>query len=169
MRQTLLEEIKKEALRIEEDTEHAYKSLYNDASLWRLVDLVLIVAIAILSAIAGFTALESFETGRYIIIFSAFGAAILAAVTKAIHPAKKSQNCHSAAVSIQSLRDRTRIFRNVEITSDITDSDAKEKLDSLDKERSELRLLSPQPSQWGRLLARKGIESGESKHQVDTD
>jgi len=163
-----IEAIKKESLRIEEDATNTSKALYNDASMWNVIDGLLLVSATVASVVAGFTALEVFNWGNVTIVIASFTSAVLVAITKSLQPAHKSADCHQSGVLIQSLKDRTRIFRTIDLIEVDNVQVIKDRLEELDSERTELRKTCPQPTQIGRWRAHYGIENGESKYQEDS-
>ena len=63
---------------------------------------------------------------------------------------------------------QARIFRTVEADGPIADQQVVVELKRLATQRDELNEGSPQIPRWAYSKAKKGIEAGEARHEVDT-
>lgn len=157
------EEIRKEALRIEEDCAHSSKGHYNAAAFWKTVNYWIGIPTAILAAIgsgSAFTEHHLWAGGIGLLT------AALVAVATFLDPSQKNSSYRSAGDQFLALRNTTRTFRNIELL--VTDSDAAQaRIIDLGKRRDDLNSGSPQIPNGAFLKARKGIKEGESTHKID--
>lgn len=157
------ENLIKEAKRIEEDSIYSSKSHYEAARTWDNVYLWLGIPTAIIAGISGVSA---FEEHKLIAGISAIIAAALASISTFLNPSEKAQAHYIAGQKFTALKNRTRIFREIEVL-DETHENLKEKITLLSSERDSINEVSPQIPRKAFEKARKGIEEGESEYAVD--
>ncbi|MFH1769638.1 MAG: SLATT domain-containing protein [Parcubacteria group bacterium] len=160
------EKIIREAKRIEEDSLYSSKGHFYAAQSWTNLHLWIGIPTSIMAAIAGASALSQFDNHQIVAGILAILVAALSAVATFINPNEKSSNHHSAGNSYNSLKNRARIFREIDIDLK-TSEDLLKKLKTLNAERDEMNDKSPQIPKWAFLKARKGIEDGEAQYRVD--
>lgn len=100
--------------RIEEDAEHSYKGHYNAASWWETINFIIGIPTAILSVIIGLVGYNEFPCISLALSILSASAVTMMMV---LNPAKRAQQHKSAAGSYQNLRNRARIFKEIEIPS----------------------------------------------------
>jgi hypothetical protein len=154
-----------ELKRIEEDCEHTAKALYNSAARSSFWQNTLSILAAVMAGIAGFSAIK--DRFPLLTIIAAFLAAIISTILTSAKLGEKAANYHQFGVSFQKLRDDSRIFRTIQMLSEITIEDAQRILCSYSERRSKLRADAPQPSGWAFRVAKKGIDEGEAIYKVD--
>jgi len=157
------ENLIKEAKRIEEDSIYSSKGHYEAARQWSQIYLWLGIPTALIAGISGVSA---FEDCTFIAGVSAIIAAALAAISTFLNPSEKAQAHYTAGFKFTSLKNKSRIFREIEII-DEDKKNKKEALLILSSERDGINEVSPQIPRWAFKKARKGIEGGESKYSVD--
>ena len=110
----IAEAIKREAHRVEEDCMYSSKGHYNAAASWSHTHLWIGIPTAILAAIASGTAF-----GDHGVIAGCLGIGVtaLSALSTFLDPSGKSNAHRSAANQYLSLRNLTRIFRELELGS----------------------------------------------------
>ncbi len=158
------DKIVKEAKRIEEDCIYSAKGHYYFGQFWSTLHLWIGVPTAILAAIAGASALDNQNVlaGILAIIVSA-----LTAVTTFLNPSEKGNIHRDAGNAYNSLKNRTRILREINVGLVADEKELSVDLNTLSTERNELNSKSPLILQWAFRKARKGIEEGEATYLVD--
>lgn len=160
------ENIITEAKRLEEDAQYSSKGQYNAASIWGVVHFSIGIPAAILSAIAGASALYQFDSHEIVAAMLSLIVAALTAILTFLNPNRRQTTHQNAGGEYNSLRNRARIFRTVDIHT-LDDAAAAQKLGALDAERSELNKKSPAIPRIAFTRARKGIEEGEATYAAD--
>ena len=154
-----------EASRIEEDSLHSAKGHFEAARHWSRAHMWLGLPTAIIAGVAGVSALQdqTLVAGTLAIV-----AAALASVSTFLNPSKRAAAHHFAGTKFNSLRNRTRAFREVELHSGAPIQDPAEHVKLLGRERDELNEASPQIPRRAFERARRGIEAGEAQYEVDS-
>lgn len=158
----ILEEYRKEALRIEEDSIHSAKGHYNAADRWRYCHLWIGIPNAILAAISGVSAFE----GSTVLAGSlAIAVAAVAAVNTFLNPGERAATHRRCGGEYLSLRNKSRIFMN--ITTHIYESDERLNIsfEELVTKRDDLNSTSPQIPEWAFKKAKSGIDAGEAAYK----
>ena len=156
--------IEKEAMRIEEDATYSSKGHYEAAKGWDNAYLWLGIPTAIIAGISGISA---FQESSFLAGITAILAAALAATSTFLNPSEKAQAHYVAGSRFNSLKNRARIFREIEMP----DSDInflKTRVMELSEERHSANSESPQIPRRAFENARKGIKKGESEYVVDS-
>ena len=156
------EELIKEARRTEEDGLYSARSHFEAARLWANTHYVIGVPAGIAAAISGVLALSNQELIAGILAIFVAAAAATATV---LDPSAKANAHHRSGTSFNALRNRARIFYNIDCGQG-TDEELVAKLRELADERDRLNQESPQIPRWAYRLAKKGIERGEARHLV---
>lgn len=157
----------KEAKRIEEDALYSAKGHFNNASSWSTIHYWLGIPSVVASAIAGTSALAKFAYHEYIAGGLAIVAAILTGLMTFINPRDRSITHLNAGNKYNSLKNKARIFYEIEIENLSIDK-ATEKLNRLSDIRNELNEKSPQIARKSFEKARRGIEEGEANYKADS-
>ncbi len=160
------EKIIKEAKRIEEDSLYSSKGHFYAAQLWTNLHLWIGIPATILAAIAGASALSQFDNHQIIAGVLAILVAALSAVSTFVNPNEKATIHHSAGNRYNSLKNRARIFSEIDMDIE-SDESLLAKLRTLSAERDELNEKSPQIPKWAFRRVRQGIEDGEAQYKVD--
>jgi hypothetical protein len=153
-----------EACRIEEDTEHSAKGHYNAANRWSRYHLWIGLPSAVLAAIAGGTAFNNMAALAGIL---AILSTALTTVLTFLKPSEHSENHKAVAGQYLSLRNQSRIFREIEIDESEDISIYKKRLIKLATHRDELNTSSPAISRKDYDKAKKDIDGGLSQYQID--
>jgi len=162
MNMDLLEEYKSEAGRIEEDSIHSSKAHYNASDRWGYVHLWIGIPNAILAAFAG---IEAFTGSELLAGSLAIAVAAITAINTFLNPADKASSHKRCAGEYLALKNRARIFRQI----DCERLQSEEKIDANLKElvdkRDNLNSTSPQIPNWAFKKAKIGIDAGESNYK----
>jgi hypothetical protein len=163
MEDHILDEYKKEALRIEEDSIHSAKGHYNAAHRWSHINLWIGIPNTVLAAIAGVSAFE----GCTIFAGSiAITVAAVAALNTFLNPGDRSANHRRCAGEYLALRNSSRIFVNIKIFSYESDQELIAQFEELSTKRNDLNSTSPQIPEWAFKKAKSGIDSGQATYKV---
>lgn len=160
------EEIINEAKRIEEDSLYSAKGHFYAGQCWISTNFWLGGLSAVLSAVAGGSALSQFDYHSIIAGGLSIVVAGLTAVITFINPNERATVHHKAGNKYNALRNDTRIFYDIEV-SEIDDVKAADDLKKLNDRRNKLNIESHQIPKWAFEKARKGIEEGEAEYRVD--
>ncbi len=165
--ESIKEKIIKEAKRVEEDSLYSAKGHFIAAHFWTNFHLWIGVPTAILAAIAGASALSQFDNHNIIAGILAIIVTALTAVTTFLNPNEKANSHRNAGNKYNSLRNKARIFYEIDSYREDSDQEATKQLKELAKQRDELTHNSPQIPKWAYKKAKKGIEEGEADYKVD--
>lgn len=160
----LIAKLVTEAQRIEEDVEHSAKGHYNAAARWARYHLWLGLPSAAIAALGGAAALNNlpdFAVGLALL------SSALTTVLTFLKPSERSEMHKTAAGHYHTLRNRMRLFREIELGDDIERSTAKERLLVMATERDELNQSSPMPARGDYELAKQDIDAGRARYRVD--
>lgn len=158
--------ILKEAKRIEEDSLYSSKGHLYAGHCWGTVHLVLGSSAAILSAIAGASALSQFSYHNYIAgVLSIIVAGLTAFITFTNSNTRAEKHLMEGNKYL-ALRNDVRIFYSLELKNKTAPA-ALTELKVLSDRRDKLNLESSQIPKWAFDKAKAGIEDGEAKYEVD--
>ncbi|MGB0833915.1 MAG: SLATT domain-containing protein [Psychrobium sp.] len=163
----LTSKIISECKRVEEDTEHSFKSHYNAAEFWSNINLFLGLPAALLGAIAGGT--SAADGAQATVTAAAFLATAFVTCLTFLKPGVKADAHKNAGDLYQTLRNKTRLFREIELDDSIPDIDAKKKLIALVDRRDELNSIMPTIPRKAYEKAKKDIDAGRAKYAVDKE
>ena len=160
----LKQKLAAEAHRIEEDTDHSSKGHFNAADRWGGYHLWIGVPAAITAAIAGAAAFKECPelAGSLAILSTA-----LTTVLTFLKPSERAENHKAVAGQYLALRNRARIFREIELEEVQDLAIAKKQLLDLAAHRDDLNESSPGIPRQDYENAKRDIDEGRSRHQVD--
>ncbi len=167
--ESIKENIIKEAKRVEEDSMYSAKGHFVAANFWTNFHLWIGIPTAILAAIAGASALSQFDNHNIIAGILAIIVTALTAVTTFLNPNEKANSHRNAGNKYNSLRNKARIFCEIDCCREDSDQEFAKQLKELAKQRNELNQNNPQIPRWAYKKARKGIEEGETKYKVENE
>ncbi len=154
----------REMARIEEDCTHSAKGHFEAARIWGWCNMGLGLPAVVLGAVAGVSALKAMPITAGVLAI--LGSALTAALTF-LKPSDRVSGHHVAGTRYNSLKNRARIFREVELPQETDPKRLTRALKALAKERDELNQLSPEIPRPAFVRARRGISAGESSYAVD--
>ena len=167
MEAKLKEKISNECARIEEDSEHSFKGHYNAAEFWGHINLLLGLPAALLGAVAGGT--SATDGSQAIVTGTAFLATALITCVTFLKPSEKSDSHKNAGNLYQSLRNQTRLFRELELVETLPDEEAKKRLVALASRRDELNASMPYIPRKAYEKAKQDIDDGRAEYKVDKE
>lgn len=174
MRQELLimtdnikDNILREAKRIEEDSLYSAKAHFIVANFWTNIHLLIGVPTAILAAIAGVSALSQFDGSNIIAGILSIMVVASTGVATFLNPNEKANSHLNAGNSYNSLRNKARIFQEIDSYVEKPDKELIMQLKELTIRRDEFNQIFPQIPRWSYNKAKKSIENGESVYKVD--
>jgi hypothetical protein len=157
--------IKDELSRIEESAMFSAQAQFEQAKYWRAVNLILGVPAAVLAAVAGATALAS-TTGRVPAGIIALVAAGLSAITTTLNAAQRTEQGQAAGNLYLALQSDARIARETDLPRQSFD-EARAALAELRVRQDEINQSSALPARYAYWRARKNIEQGGQRYQID--
>lgn len=165
---TLKQQIINEVQRIEQNSNYSARGHFVSAGFWLHLHLWVGSAAAIAAAIAGVSALSQFNH-----LLAGTLAIIVAAVTGImtfLNTNEKATSHRNAGNDYTSLRNKARIFRNVDCSAaERSEQELNNRLQELSEQRNALNKNNPQIPGWAYRRGKKGIEAGESDYAVDSD
>jgi hypothetical protein len=156
--------VAKELHRLEEDSAHSGKAQYNAGDRWRVYQYWLGIPSTVLSVAAG---LAFFKNDPILGATSSMAAAILTGLMTFLKPSERAAAHKSSGDQYLSLRNDSRVFREIKLIHVRDDQAAIDGLSELTKRRNELNASSLSVSRHDFERARKGIDKGEATHRVD--
>jgi hypothetical protein len=162
--------MREEAMRIENDVHYSAKGHYQEANYWSRSHLLLGVPTAIISAVAGVSALAQFDNHTILAGFLAIIVAALSGITTFLHPDGKATTHQSAGSKYTTLRNKVRAFYDLDIYAVESEEELLKQLKSLAAQRDELNEASLPISNRAYKSARKTIlEKQERKQKATQD
>lgn len=155
-----------EARRIEEDATYSAKGHYNSAEWWQRWHMGIGISAAVLSVVAGVSALASFPAHDVVSAVAAFTVASLTSIATFLNPAEKASAHHRAGTGFTALRDTARHVANLRSPRD-TLAKLREDVRALASKKAELNAAAPPIRPGAYVKARQGITRGESAYSVD--
>jgi len=155
-----------EAMRLEEDALYSSKAHFEAGDCWKRLHLFLGIPAAVAATVAGISALKDYPTISAVLALSV---AALSALITFLNPSARANSHLNAGNHDLSLRNRARMFCEIESVNPLDESELKNKLIQLSDRRDELNTGSPQIPRWAYLRAKRGIINGEATHKVDSD
>jgi hypothetical protein len=157
----------RETQRIEEDSLYSSKGHFDAAKTWKTVHFTVGCACAMLSAIAGASALSQFSYHNVVAgVISILVTALTAGLTF-LRPDECSAAHSAFARQYAKLRNAARIFRDVDVRGRLDTDELRQRLVSLNEERDRLNTEAPQIPSWAFRRARRGIVEGEADYATD--
>ena len=162
----LKEKLRTEALRIEEDTEFSAKGHYNAAERWSRYHLWIGIPSAVISALGGCAAFNDYPNiAGGLALFST----ALITILTFLKPSERSEAHKSVADQFLALRNKTRLFREIELLESSENECVKEKLYEFASLRDDLNQTAPKIVTKDYERAKKEIEAGFATYKVDKE
>lgn len=157
--------IQEEAERIENDVHYSSKGHYEEANYWSRLHLLLGIPTAIISAIAGVSALAQFDNHAVLAGVLAIIVAALSGITTFLHPDGKATTHQSSGSKYSTLRNKVRAFYNLDIYVGESEQELLDQLKSLATQRDELNEASLPIGDRAYKSARKKIWEKQTRQQ----
>ncbi|MET0003660.1 MAG: SLATT domain-containing protein [Candidatus Thiodiazotropha sp.] len=155
-----------EARRIEEDSEHSAKGHFNAADRWAGYHLRIGLPAAVLAAVAGGSAFAELPVfaGILAVLSTAF-----TTVLTFLKPSEHAESHKAVAGQYLALRNRARMFRELELTDHIDIALGKTRLIELADTRDELNQTAPGIPRRDYEKVKIDIDEGRGQHRVDKE
>jgi conflict system pore-forming effector with SLATT domain len=161
--QTQREACLSELAHLEEDALYSAKGHFEAGRAWQDRHQQLGLPAAIISGIAGVSALSTFDHHNIIAGVLALVAASLGSVNAFLNPAERASHHHNFGNDYNSLRNQARVVATIEAHS-LADNELKGRVVDLSSLRDQLNKKAPQIPRKAFERARKGIEEGEATY-----
>lgn len=161
----IINKVKDELSRIEEDCEHSAKRHFNASNRWGKYHFWIGIPSAIIAAIAGGSAFSNFAYSNIIAGSLAMLSTALTTVLTFVKPSERSEHHKSMGSQYLSLRNKSRIFRNIEIK--FSNENILQKVEILSVELSELNGGAMNTTKLDYEKAKKDIDAGISQYIID--
>lgn len=165
--------IGQEALRIHESAQYSAQSQFEQAKIWRGINLWLGAPAAVFAALGGSAILSSGDWTLWGIPGSVIGgilaliAAALAAILTTVNASRRQTQSQSSGNAFLQLQTAARQFATIDITK-LSYEDARDALNNLTNSRDELNKTADVPSRWAYRVAQKNIGGdGGQDYAVD--
>ena len=162
----LIDQLRKEALRIEEDCEHSMKAHYNTSANQESRHKWLGLPAAVCAAVASGTAFGSYEV---IAGSLAFITTVLTSAMMFLKPLEKAEQHKNYAGQYHALRNKARRFREIELIENDDVGTLKHALLEMGEQQDELNQNCPIPSRKSYEKAKKDIDANMAQYRVDKD
>lgn len=160
----LVSALSKESLRIEEDANLSGKSHLNAATIWIRRHYWLGIPATLAGALAGAAVVKDYQTLAGVLTLAA---TLLTGLMTFLKPYERASQHKAVGDQFLSLRNDSRVFRTIDLLEAKEIDELTQGLKTLSARRNDLNKGSPEFPRRAFEIARKGIEDGESKHQVD--
>ncbi|MEE9926055.1 MAG: SLATT domain-containing protein [Brucella anthropi] len=156
--------IASELQRLEEDCSHSGKAHFNASDRWNQFNYWFGIPSVVISGLVG-TALVK----DHVMWASAGSAAVtvLTALVTFLKPAEKATLHKTSGDQYLTLRNDSRVFREITLMRNAEEAAALEGLEGLTKRRNELNQASPLFANRDFKKAKKGVDEGQATHAVD--
>lgn len=160
-----VEEIRKEARRLEEDAEHSMANHYAAANIWGYCNLWWLgLPATILAAASGVISIADWKLTSASI---AFLVALLSGLQTLLKPNQRESSHTQAGHSFNSLRSDTRVFANITCAQGGSIGELRQELFELGERRKSLNIESPHIFPWARRRGFESVKRGDTTHKVD--
>lgn len=160
----LLDALRTEACRIEEDTQHSAKNQFNTCESWSGLHYWLGIPATLAAAGASAAFVKDWPLAAQLLSMLA---TVLTALTTFLKANDKAAQHKAIGNQYLTLRNDTRIFREIELLEPGEETKKAEKLRKLAQRRNELNAAAPVPTRSAFQKTRKGIAEGEAEYAVD--
>lgn len=155
-----------ELRRIEEDVLYSSKGHFNATERWKTLNFALGVPTAVMSGLAGASALSQFDHHNVVAGVLALLVAAVTAVITFLNPSEQSVTHKGFGNRYNALKNRCRVAANVD-SRQVSVDELRQRLDELSAERDQLGADAPGIPRWAFTKARRGIEQGEAQYKID--
>ena len=153
-----------EAERMHESALYSAQGQFEQAKLWRLINLLFGVPAAVLAAVSGGTSLSG-HLGALVGVLALIAAALTATMTT-VNASRRMTHAQASANAYLQLQTAARQFLTIDLASMGYD-DARETLRNLTNTRDELNKTADPPSRLAYKRSAKNIATGGQSYAVD--
>ncbi len=122
----------------------------------------------VLSAAAGAEAFKQFDKQHILAGYLSIMVAVLSAIMTFLNPNEKASKHSSAGNSYDALMNKVRIFWSIDCWREESEQILTKELKDFSDQKDKLNQTAPQPLWFAYRIAKKSIEAGEGKYEVDT-
>ena len=158
-------EIRKEAQRILESSTYSSETQFDYAKRWRRVDRWIGSGAAALAAVAGIGGLSEVLSARWA-RFIAVLAAGTGAIAASIGAPQTKEKAAGSANAYRALQQDSRLFVAIDLSS-LSADDSRVRLQELVDRLQQLNQMAEIPSSWAWRRAKKTVERGSQRFEVD--
>jgi hypothetical protein len=162
----ITEALKRESLRIEEDSIHSAKSHFNAAKTWSTRHYGIGIPATILGAAAGAAAVKSCPELAGLL---ALLGTILTGLLTFLKPSERASAHKTAGDQYLALRNDARVFREISLHLEGEAAANADHLKALSDRRNELNQGSPEVPRHAFETAKQGIDAGEATYKTDKE
>lgn len=160
----MIECLRAEAQRIEEDSIYSAKRHFNACEIWTWSHYALGVPAALLAAIVTTAYIKNH--GDWAQLF-ALTSALFAGLLTFLKPNERASQHRAIGNQYLALRNDARIFHEIDLIEVIDDSKKSESLKRMAQRRTDLNASAPTTGNWAFQKARRGIEEGQASYLAD--
>ena len=161
-----LSAIAQEADRIHESALYSAQGQFEQAKLWRALNMILGVPAAALAAVSGGTALSNPDSTPVAGILALAAAALTATLTT-VNASRRMTQAQTSANAYLALQTAARQFLTIDLMK-LNYDDARTALKQLTVQRDELNNTADPPSAYARWRAKNTIIGGGQRYDVDS-
>jgi len=162
---TAKDEIRKEAGRVLEAATYASETQFEYSKRWRRVDRWIGSLAAALAAVAGIGGLSQVFSARWAGLIAVLAAGI-GAVAASIGAPQTKEKASGSATAYRALQQDARIFLSIDLPS-LPDDEARTQLAQLVEQLQQLNRVAEVPSAGAWKRAKRSIEQGSQRYEVD--
>lgn len=160
----LLEQIRREASRIEEDALHSSKGHFEAERIASGRHLLIGIPTTVLAATIGVIAKVECEA---VTVGLTAAVAVGSALITFLDPKARAAQHFAAGTQFNALRSEARMFREIECRASVPLESLKKRIGELNRKRAELNASAPPRGRRTFEKARDGIRRGEAAYEVD--
>jgi hypothetical protein len=160
-----LEAIRAEVLRLEESAEQSAQNQFEQAKMWRGINLLFGLPASILAGVAGGTGLAS-VAGRVPAAIMALIAAGFSGALTTLNAGRRVTQAHAAANAYLILETDLRQFRTLDLPN-LTFEEGRARLEEFTGRWREVNTTADIPSRLAYALGRRNITRGRQTYEVD--
>jgi len=162
-----VEEITKEAQRIEESACLTSKAHFIASQAWQMFHYVLGLPMLFIASVLGATAYAVLDKDNHYAGILSLILALLSALMTFLNPNEKAGNHLNAGNSYGSLENEVRIFRTIECWQNELEAILTQRIKGFSDKRCQLNASSPKVPWLSYVCAKIGIWLGEASYKVD--
>ena len=160
----MIESLRGEAQRIEEDSIYSAKRHFNACEIWTMGHYVLGIPAALLAALVTTALIKNHSDWAQLL---ALTSALFAGLLTFLKPNDRASQHRAVGNQYLALRNDARIFREIDLVEPIDDSEKSERLRRMAQRRTDLNASAPTTGDWAFQKARRGIEEGQAIYLAD--
>jgi len=160
----LIEALRTEAMRIEEDSIFSAKRHFNACDTWTMGHYALGVPAALLAILVTTAVVRNHPEFVQLL---GLGSAIFAALLTFLKPNDRASQHRAIGNQYLALRNDARVFREIDMIENVNDAKKSERLRRMAQRRTDLNASAPTTPAWAFEKAREGNEEGQTTYAAD--